>query len=139
MQFQLVGIFLAFFVSSINSSSLICKLWILFLTFWDIWTVLKNIIGYFALSYIEKLISTGTHFFSYFLLINKFVWIECISITKHIWDMCRSLSIKLQHIWSLLTCFHLRKKSFFWSVNCTSWGFISQHILDMDNVLIESF
>ena len=27
--------------------------------------------GYFTLSYIEKPISTGSHFFGYFLLVNK--------------------------------------------------------------------
>ena len=41
MQFQLIGIFLFIFVWSVNCSSLIIKLWILFWTFWGMWTVLK--------------------------------------------------------------------------------------------------
>ena len=41
MQFQLIGIFLFIFVWSVNCSSLIIKLWILFWTFRGMWTVLK--------------------------------------------------------------------------------------------------
>ena len=43
----------------------------------------------FPWSYIGKLISTGSHFFSYFLLAN----IEFVQITKHISVMFRNLSI----------------------------------------------
>ena len=46
------------------------KSWILFQTFRDMWTVLKYY-KIFVLPYTVKLISTGSHFFSYVLLLNK--------------------------------------------------------------------
>ena len=41
VQFQLIGIFLDFFVWSVNCTNLYRKLWILFCTFTDMWAVLK--------------------------------------------------------------------------------------------------
>ena len=62
--------FLAFFCLVCDCSSQICKLLILCQTFRDCGQCL-NITGYFARSYIVKLISTGSHFFSQVLLLNK--------------------------------------------------------------------
>ena len=56
VQFQLIGILQHFF-------SLDCKL------FKSDLQIMNT--GYFTLSYIEKSISTGSHFFRYFLLVNK--------------------------------------------------------------------
>ena len=62
--------FLQLFFWSVSCSSLVCELWILFWTFRDNWQCF-DITRYFALSYIEKLISSGSYFFSYFLLVSK--------------------------------------------------------------------
>ena len=89
-----------------------CKLWILFWWFRHIWHCFY-ITGYVTLSYIGKLISTGSHFFSYVLLVSKFYELNVFKLKKNISDRSRSLSIKCKHIWSLFMCFHLRKKKNF--------------------------
>ena len=63
-----IGIFLDFFVGSVNCSSLIYNLYILFWTFSDMSTVIRLEGIYF----IEALTSTFRHFFSHFLLFSEF-------------------------------------------------------------------
>ena len=66
-----------------------------------------NIIGYFPLSYAGKLISTGSHYFSYFFgpIIVKFLLIA---------KLFNVFSFRASSILNIKYAF-----SFFWSLNCT--------------------
>ena len=64
-----------------------------------------NITGHFALSYIVKLISTSSHFFSHFLLLSKLYELNFFK-SQNIFQTYLSII----YIWGLFTCFHLNKE-----------------------------
>ena len=73
-----------FIVWSVNFSSLISKLWILYGNFERCGQFL-NITGYFALSYIGKFISTGRHFWATFCRpINCWISLNYKAYFRHV-------------------------------------------------------
>ena len=98
--------------------------------------------GYFALSYKEKPISTGSHFFSCFLLVNKLYELNYKTNFRHFQKLKQYLYLRSFNLFSfkessILTINYVF--SFFWTLNCISlvWKlFISiRTILDFSAML----
>ena len=98
--------------------------------------------GYFALSYEEKPISTSSHFFSYFLLVNKLYESNYKTNFRHFQKLKQYLYLRSFNLFSFKESSILTIKyifSFFWTLNCISlvWKlFISiRTILDFSAML----
>ena len=119
VQFQVIGIFQIF--------CLVCKLFKYDLQIRNlILNVSRYSTGYFALSYKEKSISTGSHLFSYFQLVNKLHELNAFklpSIFRHFQKLKHYFYLRLFNVFSFKESSILTIKynfSFFWSLNCTN-------------------
>ena len=117
-------VFINFFVWSLNYSSLTCKLWILFWTFRDMWTVLKYY-RIFGTDLHRKINFNWQPLFSYFLLVNKLYNLNVFKLQKaysrHVQKLKCYLYLRPFDALSftessMLTIKHVF--SFFWSLNC---------------------
>ena len=115
--------FLAFFVWSVNYSRLTCKLWILFWTFRDMWTLLK----YYRIFGTVLYRKTGSHCLATFCWsINCITWMSLDykkTYFRHVQKFKHYLYLRPFNAFSftessMLTIKHVF--SFFWSLNSTS-------------------
>ena len=137
-------VFINFFFWSLNYSSLTCKLWILFWTFRDMWTVLKYY-RIFGTALHRKINFNRQPLFSYFLLVNKLYNLNVFKLQKayfrHVQKLKRYLYLRPFNAFSFTESSILTTKhvfSFFWSLNCLVYKlYISiRFILDFLAVLI---
>ena len=119
-------VYFSFFVWSVSYSSLTCKLWILFWTFRDMWTVLKYYRMFGTVLY-RRINLNRQPLFSYFLLVNKLYNLNVFRLEKtyfrHVQKLKRYLYLRPFNAFSFKESSMLTIKhdfSFFWSLNCTS-------------------
>ena len=119
MQFQLIGIFLFTFVWSVNCSSLIIKLWILFWTFRGMWTVLKYYRMFRTVLYRKISFNWATFCWptNCWISLNYKAYFKHVQKLKHyLWF--RPFNVFSFRESSILTINYVF--SFFWCLNCTS-------------------
>ena len=118
--------YIRFFIWSANYSSLTCKLWILFMTFRDMWTVLKYYRIFVTVLY-RKINFNRQPVVSYFFLVNKLYNLNVFKLQnlyfRHVQKFTRDLYMRPFNESSFTESSVLTIKyvfSFFWSLSCTS-------------------
>ena len=117
---------MSFFVGSLNYSSQAFNLWILFWTFWHMWTVLKCYRIFGTVLY-RKINFNRQWLVSYFLLVNKLYNLNVfklkITYFRHVQQLKHDLYLRPFNACSFTESSSLTMKyvfSYLWPLNCKS-------------------